>query len=81
MGKDYVYAVTTLLEDALVDRDLVHRQTACSVVKRKYFGMDGSFNMNLILLVYTYRHFLGCVWIGLRGCRDTSLEPCLAQYF
>ena len=28
MGKDYVYAVTPLLEDALMDRDLVHRQTA-----------------------------------------------------
>lgn len=25
MGKDYVYAVTPLLEDALMDRDLVHR--------------------------------------------------------
>lgn len=35
MGKDYIYAVTPLLEDALMDRDLVHRQTACTVVKRK----------------------------------------------
>ena len=26
MGKDYIYAVTPLLEDALMDRDLVHRQ-------------------------------------------------------
>ena len=34
MGKDYIYAVTPLLEDALMDRDLVHRQTACTVVKR-----------------------------------------------
>jgi len=34
MGKDYVYAVTPLLVDALMDRDLVHRQTACTVVKR-----------------------------------------------
>ena len=30
MGKDYVYAVTPLLEDALMDRDLVHRQTSGS---------------------------------------------------
>lgn len=37
MGKDYIYAVTPLLEDALMDRDLVHRQTACSVVKRMLF--------------------------------------------
>ena len=34
MGKDYVYAVTPLLEDALIDRDMVHRQTAAVVVKR-----------------------------------------------
>ena len=36
MGKDYIYAVTPLLEDALMDRDLVHRQTACTTVKRMY---------------------------------------------
>lgn len=34
MGKDYIYAVAPLLEEALIDRDLVHRQTAASVVKR-----------------------------------------------
>merc|ERR1712179_683333 len=33
MGKDYIYAVTPLLEDALMDRDLVHRQTACAAIK------------------------------------------------
>ena len=31
MGKDYIYAITPLLEDAMMDRDLVHRQTACTV--------------------------------------------------
>lgn len=30
--KDYVFAITPLLEDALLDRDLVHRQTAATVV-------------------------------------------------
>jgi splicing factor 3B subunit 1 len=34
MGKDYIWAVSTLLEDALMDRDLVHRQTACATVKQ-----------------------------------------------
>lgn len=38
MGKDYVYALVPLLEDALMDRDLVHRQTAASVVKRSFFS-------------------------------------------
>jgi splicing factor 3B subunit 1 len=25
VAKDYIYSIATLLEDALVDRDLVHR--------------------------------------------------------
>ena len=41
MGKDYVYAVTPLLEDALMDRDLVHRQTACTTVKHLALGVAG----------------------------------------
>ena len=38
MGKDYIYAVSPLLEDALMDRDLVHRQTAASVVQVRLAG-------------------------------------------
>lgn len=41
MGKDYVYAVTPLLEDALTDRDQVHRQTAAAVVKHIALGVVG----------------------------------------
>ncbi|KAF2068826.1 hypothetical protein CYY_009853 [Polysphondylium violaceum] len=41
MGKDYIYAVTPLLEDALMDRDAVHRQTACSAVKHMSLGVLG----------------------------------------
>ncbi|KAK4565451.1 U2 snRNP component prp10 [Recurvomyces mirabilis] len=41
MAKDYVYAVTPLIEDALVDRDQVHRQTAASVVKHIALGVVG----------------------------------------
>ena len=41
MAKDYVYAVTPLLEDALIDRDQVHRQTAASVVKHVALGVVG----------------------------------------
>jgi splicing factor 3B subunit 1 len=33
MAKDYIYAVAPLLEDALTDRDHVHRQTAATVVR------------------------------------------------
>merc|ERR1719168_252394 len=33
MGKDYIYAVTPLFEDALQERDLVHRQIATAAIK------------------------------------------------
>jgi len=39
MGKDYIYAVAPLLEDALMDRDQVHRQTACATVKHLSLGV------------------------------------------
>lgn len=41
MSKDYVYAITPLIEDALIDRDQVHRQTAASVVKHLALGVVG----------------------------------------
>merc|ERR1711998_304559 len=41
MGKDYIHAVTPLLEDALIDRDLVHRQTAIATVKHVTLGVHG----------------------------------------
>ena len=41
MGKDYIYAVTPLLEDALMERDPVHRQTACACIKHLALGVEG----------------------------------------
>ncbi|KAE8783947.1 Splicing factor 3B subunit 1 [Hordeum vulgare] len=41
MGKGYIYAVAPLLEDALMDWDLVHRQTAASAVKHMALGVVG----------------------------------------
>jgi|Transcript_93786 splicing factor 3B subunit 1 len=41
MGKDYIHAVTPLLEDALMDRDLVHRQTAAWTIKHLALGVQG----------------------------------------
>jgi len=39
VAKDYVYSITSLLEDALTDRDLVHRQTAASTIKHLTLGV------------------------------------------
>ncbi|KAJ2312928.1 hypothetical protein IWW54_001800 [Coemansia sp. RSA 2705] len=40
-GRDYVAAVTPLLEDALTDRDLVHRQQAAAVIRHMALGAAG----------------------------------------
>ena len=39
-----MYAVTPLLEDALMDRDLVHRQTACAAIKHMSLGNEDKFS-------------------------------------
>ncbi|XP_065345742.1 splicing factor 3B subunit 1 isoform X1 [Cloeon dipterum] len=70
MGKDYIYAVTPLLEDALMDRDLVHRQTACAAIKHVALGVYG-FGCEDALI-----HLLNYVWPNIF---ETS--PHLVQAF
>ncbi|AEY96553.1 FADR334Wp [Eremothecium gossypii FDAG1] len=41
MSKDYLYVISPLLQDALIDRDLVHRQTASTVVRHLALGCMG----------------------------------------
>lgn len=41
VGKDYIYAAVPLLEDALMDRDLVHRQTAAYTIQHLAIGVAG----------------------------------------
>ena len=40
-AKDYVYALVPLFKDALLDRDLVHRQIATSALKNMALGLVG----------------------------------------
>ena len=56
MGRDYIHAISPLLEDALIDRDLVHRQTACAVVKHAALGVYGYGHEDAML------HLLNHVW-------------------
>jgi splicing factor 3B subunit 1 len=83
MGKDYVYAVTPLLEDALMDRDLVHRQTAAVTVKHLALGCAGLGCEDAImhLLNYTWPnifetspHLINAVHEAIEGAR-ISLGP------
>ena len=47
MGKDYIYVVTSLLKDALTDRDAVHYQTGCTTVK--HLGVVGLGNKDTLI--------------------------------
>ena len=53
-GKDYIYAVTPLLEDALMDRDLVHGQTAASAIKHISLGVAGLSCENALIHLFNY---------------------------
>lgn len=54
MGKDYIYSVVPLLEDALMDRDLVHRQTAATAVKHVALGVFGLNCEDALLHLFNY---------------------------
>ena len=83
MGKDYIYCINTLLEDALTDRDLVHRQTAASAVKHLALGVQGlsceDVLVNLLNYVWpnifeTSPHVINAVQEGIEAMR-VSLGP------
>ncbi|CAL5222736.1 g5143 [Coccomyxa viridis] len=85
MGKDYIYAVSPLLEDALMDRDLVHRQTAASVVQHMALGVAGLGCEDALthLLNYvwpnifeTSPHVVNAVQGAVDGCR-LALGPAI----
>eukprot|EP00026_Physarum_polycephalum_P001206 Phypoly_transcript_01207.p1 GENE.Phypoly_transcript_01207~~Phypoly_transcript_01207.p1 ORF type:complete len:1086 (-),score=222.47 Phypoly_transcript_01207:233-3490(-) len=89
MGKDYIYAVTPLLEDALMDRDLVHRQTAASAVKHMSLGVSGlgceDALMHLLNYVWpnvfeTSPHVINAVTEAIDGLRCALGPTVILQY-
>mmetsp|Transcript_15831 Transcript_15831/g.31775 ORF Transcript_15831/g.31775 Transcript_15831/m.31775 type:complete len:1262 (-) Transcript_15831:1556-5341(-) len=83
MAKDYIYAVVPLLEDALIDRDLVHRQTACTTVGHIALGVRGlgceDALVHLLNHVWpnvfeTSPHVINAVLFAISGCM-VSLGP------
>merc|ERR1719333_1193338 len=89
MGKDYIHAVTPLLEDALIDRDLVHRQTAIATVKHITLGVHGLGREDALqhLLNYvwpnifeTSPHVINAVHEALEGFRVSLGSHVLLQY-
>ncbi|KAH7829428.1 splicing factor 3B subunit 1 [Monocercomonoides exilis] len=78
MAKDYVYAITTLLENALTDRDLVHRQTAAAALKHLSLGVTGLGKEDAITHLFnclwpnifeTSPHVIQAVFDAIDGCR------------
>ena len=41
MSRDYIYSILSLLQNALTERELVHRQQACGVVKHLAINVAG----------------------------------------
>jgi splicing factor 3B subunit 1 len=89
MAKDYVYAVTPLLEDALIDRDQVHRQTAASVVKHLSLGVTGlgceDAMIHLLNLLWpnlfeTSPHVIDRIIEAIEGIRNAVGTPLVMNY-
>jgi len=85
----YVDSVVTMLEDALTDRDLVHRQTASTIVKHLALGVAGlgceDSMMHLMNLVWpncfeTSPHVIGAVMEAIEGMRVTLGPGVLLSY-
>jgi splicing factor 3B subunit 1 len=89
MAKDYVYALVPLLEDALTDRDHVHRQIACNVVKHMSIGvayLDREDAMQHLLnlvwpnILETSPHVINAVLEAIEGLR-LALGPTKILYY
>jgi splicing factor 3B subunit 1 len=89
MGKDYIYAVTPLLQDALMDRDLVHRQTACACVKHIALGVAGLGCEDALVHLLNYvwpnvfetsPHVINAVFEAIEGCRVALGPHVILQY-
>jgi splicing factor 3B subunit 1 len=85
----YVDSVVTMLEDALTDRDLVHRQTASTIVKHLALGVAGlgceDSMMHLMNLVWpncfeTSPHVIGAVMDAIEAMRVTLGPGVLLNY-
>ena len=85
----YVDSVVTMLEDALTDRDLVHRQTASVIVKHLALGVAGlgceDTMLHLMNLVWpncfeTSPHVIGAVMEAIEAMRVTLGPGVLLSY-
>jgi splicing factor 3B subunit 1 len=71
MSKDYVYAITPLLEHGLIDKDVIHRQTACAAVKHLSIGVS-SLNCEDALT-----HLMNYVWPNIFETIPHTIFACI----
>ncbi|CCF56454.1 hypothetical protein KAFR_0B01550 [Kazachstania africana CBS 2517] len=80
LAQDYIYLTVPLLEDALIDRDLVHRQTAATVIKHIALHCANSGNedafihlLNLLVpnIFETSPHVIARILDGLEALSHT----------
>lgn len=89
MGKDYIYAIAPLLEDALVDRDLVHRQTAAATIRHLALGAANQGCEDALQHLFNYLfpnvfevspHVINAVLEGIEGLRVALGPGIILQY-
>ncbi|CAG9460321.1 unnamed protein product [Pedinophyceae sp. YPF-701] len=89
MGKDYVYSAVPLLEDALMDRDIVHRQTAAAAVQHIALGCAGLGREDALLHLFNYvwpnifdatPHLVQTVTGAIDAMR-VALGPCVILHY
>lgn len=56
MSRDYIYSIVSLLEHALIEKDIVHRQLACAGIKHLSIGVYGHGCEDCLI------HLLNYVW-------------------
>ena len=88
-ARDYVYAVAPLLQNALMDRDRVHRQTACATVKHLALGCQGAacedalihlLNYSMPNMFETHSHSVQAVFEALEALRVSLGAGRIMQY-
>lgn len=88
-AQDYIYVLLPLLQDALTDRDLVHRQTAATCIKHLGIscqgrGLEDAFihSMNLLMpnIFETSPHVISRIHEGLEALR-VALGPGVAMNY
>ena len=85
---NYVNVATTLIEDALVDRDVIHRQIGCQIIKNIASNVYGQGKEDLLIHMlnltwpnlFESSHVLESVFEAIEALRLSLGAGCILQY-